>query len=86
MPLRERVAGTGLQVPLEAHRQLLGPELDAHVDEPRSSKGPSTILPGVVRGQARRGIGGDADVAPVRVRDAADDVDESLGWVGHAGS
>jgi hypothetical protein len=83
--LRECVAGAGLQKPLEAHCHPFGPELDAHIDEPRPpwSRGP--ILPSIVRVQARRDIGGDADVAPVWMAQALDDVDESLGRVAHAG-
>jgi len=84
--LRERVPGARLQEPLEAHRHRLSPELDAHVDEPRPPPRRRPILSCIVGSQARRGIGGDAYVAPIRMGHAANDVDESLGREGHTSS
>ena len=77
---------TGFQVGLEAHRERLGSEFDAHVDGPRAPRGGRAILSGVVRGQPGDEVARDADVSAPRIVAAAEDVDEALLRTRHAGT
>lgn len=81
---RKLVPRTRLEVPLEAQRHPFSPKLHADVDQPRPPRRRGPILPGVVRREARRQIGGHAHVAATGLIHAADDVDEPPRWVGHA--
>ena len=80
------MASARFQIVLESRRQRLGPELDAQLEGPRPPCCGRPILPGVVRVQSRGQVGGHADVPPVGLTGAPDDVDEPLGWMRHAGA
>ena len=84
MALGEGMTRTGFQVGLEAHRERLGSEFDAHVDGPRAPRGGRAILAGVVRGQPGDEVARDADVSAPRIVAAAEDVDEALLRTRHA--
>jgi hypothetical protein len=48
MPIRERMPGTGLEVPLETAGQVTGLEGAVELDLPRAVSGGGTVLAGVV--------------------------------------
>ena len=86
VPLREGAAGAGLKVPVESRRAVRVGERD------RDKQLPRTVLrrvprPCVIVGfEPGRDIGRQADVVTVRVASAVEDIDKTLGPIGHAGT
>ncbi len=84
VPLRERSARTCLQVLLELDGLLLARKLDDDDQRPWAIVDGMPARPVVVPLQAPVGILGDTDVVAVRVRLAAEDVDEALADAVHS--
>jgi len=83
MPLSERSPGSGLQVPLEATCRLFIREFEGHHDGPWSVLDGVGVLAGVVAFEPSLEVRGQADVMPVWISLAAENVDDALGTALH---
>ena len=83
MSLRERHAGTGLQILLECDSPFFVGELDDDVNLPRPATRRVRAAPGVMRGKARGEMRSQSCVVTAWISSASDDVDEAL-RSGHA--
>jgi len=84
VPLRERAAGAGFQVALEATGCLLVGELELHQQPPWTMRSGVAAGTCIVPFEPTPHAGRDPNVVALRVRHAAEDIDESQGVRSHS--